>query len=120
VFCIHTKKFIDKFHETVEPEPHYCGAIGRNVKNGMLQKETAKFRSQLYELMEFNAAGEVPFCGAVRLRPQIRNFVPQEGKRMRHFMTLYAVNFCFFRAELRKRWSGCKEANPQGKSRSRA
>jgi hypothetical protein len=38
VFSIPTNNLINKFHETARFKPHR-GSVGRNLKNGMLQKK---------------------------------------------------------------------------------
>jgi tetratricopeptide (TPR) repeat protein len=58
----------------------------------MLQKESSKFNCLIYELLEFNAANRVPFCGTARLKPQIGASYPYEVKKMRRFMTIHAAN----------------------------
>lgn len=58
--------------------------------------ESSKFRHVLYEIVEFNAALLVPFCGTVRPTLQIGVSPPLEVKNMRRFITLYVLTTLLF------------------------
>jgi len=69
-FSILTKDFIDKFQGEEQIEPGVEGGGGHICKWVCYRAELRKFRSDLYELLEFRSFKEVPFSGSGRLKRQ--------------------------------------------------
>src|SRR5258708_12250866 len=69
-FSILTKDFIDKFQGEEQIEPGVEGGGGHICKSVCYRAELHKFRSDLYELLQFRSFKKVPFSPSARLNRQ--------------------------------------------------
>ena len=92
-FSILTKDFIDKFQGQEQIEPGVEGRGGHTCKSACYRAELGKFRSDLYELLEFRPFS-IQESVIFRLRTSktaIRKNPPRAVRRMWRFMKFHVT-----------------------------